>query len=65
MNKWEKPQLIILARGNPEESVLTVCKTNNPNSPLDGADRQQVQQCSELTGTSCQNCQARPVSSDT
>lgn len=24
--KWKKPQLIVLVRGRPEESVLTVCK---------------------------------------
>ena len=62
---WEKPQLIILARGNPEESVLSNCKTNNPNKPLDGADRQMQQQCSELVVTSCENCQDRGIGSDT
>jgi len=25
---WEKPQLIILQRGTPEESVLLTCKTD-------------------------------------
>ena len=38
MNKqskvWETPQLIILARGTPEESVLEGCKTMNPNQPF-------------------------------
>lgn len=25
--KWEKPQLIVLVRGKPEEAVLVICKT--------------------------------------
>ena len=33
---WEKPQLIILAKGTPEESVLLNCKTNKPNKQLEG-----------------------------
>jgi hypothetical protein len=24
---WQKPELVILTRGNPEEAVLTGCKT--------------------------------------
>jgi len=28
--KWTKPQLIVLARGMPEESVLTFCKLIDP-----------------------------------
>jgi hypothetical protein len=27
MKKWEKPKLIILARGQPEERILVACKT--------------------------------------
>ena len=27
MRKWTKPQLIVLARGTPEERVLDDCKT--------------------------------------
>jgi len=27
MKKWEKPRLIMLARSEPQESILTVCKT--------------------------------------
>jgi hypothetical protein len=26
MKPWKKPELIVLVRGNPEESVLTSCK---------------------------------------
>ena len=29
MKKWEKPRLIILVRGKPEESVLEGCKTQD------------------------------------
>lgn len=56
---WEKPQLIILARGTPEESVLTHCKyigfagTTAPNdlnqSGCDGGP----------DSKNCGNCQAR------
>lgn len=55
---WIKPQLIVLARGTPEESVLTVCKQisvviNGPNGVTqDGCN-------DEVTGV-CGNCQARP-----
>jgi len=27
---WTEPELIVLMRGNPEESVLTLCKSWNP-----------------------------------
>jgi hypothetical protein len=26
MKTWEKPKLIVLVRGKPEESILSVCK---------------------------------------
>lgn len=26
---WEKPQLVVLGHGEPEEVVLTVCKTSS------------------------------------
>ena len=37
--KWEKPKLIILTRGKPDEFVLTACKTSiqGTNGP-DGYD---------------------------
>ena len=32
--QWLKPELIVLARNKPEETVLTACKvTTNPPSP--------------------------------
>ena len=39
MKKWEKPQLIVLVRGEPGESVLQGCKTasgSGANSLDDG-----------------------------
>ena len=30
--EWEKPQLVVLARGEPEERVLLTCKT--PSEPI-------------------------------
>jgi len=33
--KWEKPQLIVLERGRPEESVLGICKqSSTPFGPF-------------------------------
>lgn len=32
--KWTKPQLIILERIKPEESILTTCKTTGVTGPL-------------------------------
>jgi len=31
--KWEKPELIIIARTKPEESVLQACKFYVPSGP--------------------------------
>ena len=31
--KWEKPQLIVLVRGRPEEAVLGTCKKVSDNGP--------------------------------
>jgi hypothetical protein len=35
---WEKPQLIILARGTPEESVLLACKLVKSGSSQNNKD---------------------------
>jgi len=32
MKTWQKPLLIVLVRSNPEETVLTVCKTGDPST---------------------------------
>ncbi len=31
--EWNKPQLVVVARGSREENVLYVCKVNNSNGP--------------------------------
>ena len=56
--QWTKPQLIVLARGTPEEAVLTHCKrigdttTNTPETTSQtGCDRGNNQNCG--------NCQSR------
>lgn len=36
---WEKPQLIVLGHGEPEEVVLTVCKrSSNPPELTEGPE---------------------------
>ena len=54
---WQKPELVVLVRGNPEEAVLTACKVigslgyhNTNNSCLLGARlRQHV--CSSISAS--------------
>ncbi len=33
--EWQKPQIIILVRSNPEEAVLTACKNSDFSGPTD------------------------------
>jgi hypothetical protein len=33
MTEWTKPDVIILGRGNPEEAVLIVCKSDTSGGP--------------------------------
>lgn len=47
--KWTKPELIVLTRSNPEESVLTLCK--NTSNPV-GAN-QADKKCNQSCGVSC------------
>lgn len=56
-SRWTQPQLIVLTRGNPEESVLTHCKAISPT--LNGPNGRQQDGCNELQGGACQNCQSR------
>jgi hypothetical protein len=35
--EWEKPQLIVLARGEPEEAVLGLCKASGSGSGPGGS----------------------------
>ncbi|HEX9117390.1 MAG TPA: hypothetical protein VGA61_15080 [Anaerolineae bacterium] len=56
--QWTRPQLIVLAKGTPEESVLTVCKAINAGS---GPTATQQTNCQDVNSPSvCGACQARP-----
>jgi len=49
--KWKKPELIVLVRGNPEEAVLTFCKTDFLGSSWAGDYRN----CGQPTAIGCGN----------
>lgn len=34
MKEWQRPELTILVRNQPEEAVLSFCKTEGTNGPL-------------------------------
>ena len=40
---WQKPELIVLARSNPEEAVLTTCKGNSIVSAAGTHNRKCIQ----------------------
>ena len=47
---WTKPKIVVLCRGNPEESVLTGCKTvANPTGGQTGT----YGACVKVTGSTC------------
>jgi hypothetical protein len=50
--QWEKPRLIVLVRGNPQEAILQVCKEpsvgDTPESTYEG--------CSLYSGGYCPLC---------
>ncbi len=55
MKKWDRPQLIVIGRGKPEESVLSGCKSKaNPNGTLSTATKTN---CNNLDGN-CGACQS-------
>ena len=52
MNKWKKPNLIIIGQGKPEENVLAGCKYHDSTyAVFPTASRSN---CNEITG----NCRA-------
>ena len=53
--KWEKPNLVVLLRSSPEEAVLAICKSNNPNSPSSGPNNS-YDKCAD--GNKAENCNA-------
>jgi len=50
--KWKKPKLIVLVRGDGQESVLVTCKQGNQSGSNDSSDM-------ECRNSSCKNCSAR------
>jgi hypothetical protein len=58
---WETPKLIVLARGESEESVLTHCKTQNPSVYFDGPQDDTLQSdCAAGENfKNCSNCKSR------
>lgn len=56
---WEKPQLIILARGTPQESVLEHCKYIGGGGGNGRPDTYNQDGCNDFAITNCGTCQAR------
>ena len=67
-NKWKKPELVVLVRSRPEESVLDFCKTGQSTSLSAGMNKNAckadapVTDCDDTTGeqgpnnTYCYRC---------
>lgn len=53
--KWEKPQLIVLVRGKPEEAVLVTCKVMSPLTPTAYNLIKGVAGCGWIGGYYCGN----------
>ena len=57
---WQTPQLIILARGTPEESVLLHCKRIGYGGETTFSQSSGQTGCDQAEGDkSCGNCQSR------
>jgi hypothetical protein len=56
---WATPQLIVLSRGTPEESVLTHCKFIGA-PPTGGADTRTQDGCNDVDAANCGACLGRP-----
>ena len=60
---WEKPKLVVLMRGTPDEAVLTACKSTNasgsPMAPISGYHKCHV---AAETDQNCGACRAQPNS---
>jgi hypothetical protein len=54
---WQEPQLTVLSRGTPEESVLSHCKIIG--TLLLGAIAAFQDGCNDTIGTNCGTCQSR------
>ncbi|NLG28705.1 MAG: hypothetical protein GX557_12395 [Chloroflexi bacterium] len=58
---WQRPQLIVLSKGTPQENVLLHCKTMNPNQAQTGpSDLVYQDTCAGGPNyNNCRNCQSR------
>ena len=54
--QWTQPQLIVLAKGTPEESVLTHCKRIGGYTGPVGSTQNG---CNNVMATNCGNCHSR------
>jgi hypothetical protein len=54
---WQEPQLTVLSRGTPEESVLSHCKIIG--TLVLGAIATFQDGCNEVIATNCGTCQSR------
>jgi hypothetical protein len=55
---WVEPQLIVLTRGTPDESVLAHCKIIGDGTPTHPTGLQQ-DGCNNIEANMCGNCQSR------
>ncbi len=60
MKVWKKPELVVLFRGKPEESVLFHCK--HKNNPV-AAPAAIHDDCNDTSGDHCGACQSNASSS--
>lgn len=56
---WERPQLVIIAKGRPEENVLLHCKAIGMTGTLGYAQETGQNACDELKEQNCGDCQSR------
>ena len=63
MKRWEKPSLIVLARGSSAEKVLEYCKDGRDTFG-GGAVGSFLNECTQFIGesTDCENCINRSLS---
>ena len=54
--RWVKPQLVVLVRGKPEESVLIACKTEGWESEI--VDHAMCDAGNKFGGDVCEACLA-------
>jgi len=59
--KWQKPELVVLRKGQTQEAILTNCKA--PSVPGQPQPNPVGQYCGNDKVGACQNCQARPSNS--